>query len=129
MRYRDPKAAVDWLCNAFGFTPHMVADDGHGDVVHAQLTFGQCMIMVGPVGSDGYDALICQPDEAGGRVTQAPYIVISDPATHAEQAKTAGADILMGPMEEGGRGVMYTCRDPEGHIWNFGEYDPWKTAE
>ena len=23
----------------------------------------------------------------------------------------------------GGRG--YSCRDPEGHIWNFGTYDPW----
>lgn len=27
----------------------------------------------------------------------------------------------------GGRG--YTCRDPEGHIWNFGSYDPWAEAE
>ena len=23
----------------------------------------------------------------------------------------------------GGRG--FTCRDPEGHLWNFGSYDPW----
>ncbi|HZF33304.1 MAG TPA: glyoxalase, partial [Candidatus Angelobacter sp.] len=23
----------------------------------------------------------------------------------------------------GGRG--YSCRDPEGHLWNFGTYDPW----
>ena len=25
---------------------------------------------------------------------------------------------------EGGR--VYTCRDPEGHIWSFGTYDPWR---
>jgi uncharacterized glyoxalase superfamily protein PhnB len=23
----------------------------------------------------------------------------------------------------GGRG--YSCRDSEGHLWNFGTYDPW----
>ena len=26
----------------------------------------------------------------------------------------------------GGRG--YACRDPEGHTWWFGTYDPWKAA-
>jgi len=19
----------------------------------------------------------------------------------------------------------YTCRDPEGHVWSFGDHDPW----
>ncbi|PYA16645.1 glyoxalase, partial [Pseudomonas aeruginosa] len=19
----------------------------------------------------------------------------------------------------------FTCRDPEGHVWSFGSYDPW----
>ena len=23
-------------------------------------------------------------------------------------------------------GRSYACRDPEGHIWNFGTYDPWQ---
>ena len=22
----------------------------------------------------------------------------------------------------------YLCRDPEGHIWNCGSYDPWAVA-
>ena len=26
-------------------------------------------------------------------------------------------------QDYGGR--AYTCRDSEGHIWNFGSYDPW----
>ncbi|MEP7097563.1 MAG: glyoxalase, partial [Dokdonella sp.] len=26
--------------------------------------------------------------------------------------------------EYGGTG--YSCRDPEGHLWWFGSYDPWK---
>ena len=24
-------------------------------------------------------------------------------------------------------GKNYSCYDPEGHLWNFGSYDPWKT--
>ena len=26
----------------------------------------------------------------------------------------------------GGRG--FSCFDPEGHLWNFGSYDPWHSA-
>jgi len=21
---------------------------------------------------------------------------------------------------------VFSCRDPEGHLWNIGSYDPWK---
>jgi uncharacterized glyoxalase superfamily protein PhnB len=21
--------------------------------------------------------------------------------------------------------ILYSCRDPDGHLWNFGTYDPW----
>ena len=27
----------------------------------------------------------------------------------------------------GGRG--YSCRDVEGHLWNFGSYNPWQAAK
>jgi uncharacterized glyoxalase superfamily protein PhnB len=27
-------------------------------------------------------------------------------------------------QDYGGRD--YTCRDPEGHVWTFGTYDPWE---
>ncbi len=30
---------------------------------------------------------------------------------------------VMLPRPYGGRG--YTGRDPEGHVWAFGSYDPW----
>jgi uncharacterized glyoxalase superfamily protein PhnB len=26
-------------------------------------------------------------------------------------------------QDYGGR--LYSCRDPEGHLWSFGSYDPW----
>ena len=24
-------------------------------------------------------------------------------------------------------GRVYSCRDPQGQLWNFGSYDPWQT--
>ena len=46
LRYRDAPAMIDWLCKAFGFEKHAVYADGN-TVHHAQLTFGNGMIMLG----------------------------------------------------------------------------------
>jgi uncharacterized glyoxalase superfamily protein PhnB len=44
------------------------------------------------------------------------------------RVKRSGAEIVLDIIDQsyGGRG--FTCRDPEGHIWNVGTYDPWKTV-
>jgi uncharacterized glyoxalase superfamily protein PhnB len=66
-----------------------------------------------------------QPDEIGGAETQTSYVVVSDADLVYRQARAAGAEIIMDIKDEdyGGRG--FSCRDLEGHIWNFGTYDPW----
>ena len=83
------------------------------------------MIMLGSARQGDYDRLITQPDEIDGAVTQAPYVVVEDADAHYARAKAAGAEIVLEIKTEdyGGRG--YTCRDPEGHVWNFGTYHPW----
>src|SRR5690606_15221737 len=35
------------------------------------------------------------------------------------------AVIVIDPDDEVNRGRGYSCRDPEGHVWNFGTYNPW----
>src|SRR6185369_1823600 len=70
LRYRNALAAIDWLCNAFGFEKQAVYADGE-TVHHAQLTFGNGMIMLGSVSNDNaWGKRIAQPDEIGGRETQ-----------------------------------------------------------
>ena len=83
------------------------------------------MIMLGSVQANEYGRLKKQPAEIDGAETQAPYIIVADADAHYTRAKSAGAEIVMDIKDEdyGGRG--YKCRDPEGHIWNFGTYDPW----
>jgi uncharacterized glyoxalase superfamily protein PhnB len=44
-RYRDAPAAIEFLCRAFGFERHLVVPGEDGTIVHAQLRFGNGMIM------------------------------------------------------------------------------------
>ena len=125
LRYRDAAAAIDWLCRAFGFERHLVVPGENGKIAHAQLSFGNGMIMLGSGSDNEYQKVLRHPEEIGRRVTQAPYVIVAYPDVHYRQAKAAGAKIVLDIVDHdyGGRG--YTCRDPEGHVWSFGSYDPW----
>ncbi len=46
LRYTDAPAAVEWLCRAFGFEKHLVVPGEGETIAHAQLTFGNGMIML-----------------------------------------------------------------------------------
>ncbi len=125
MRYRDAAAAIEWLCNAFGFERHLVVPGDHGAIVHAELVFGNGMIMLGSARDDEFGKLQKPPCDVGGVGTQSAYVIVADADAHYARAVGAGAQILVDIKDEdyGGRG--YSCRDPEGHLWNFGTFDPW----
>ena len=125
LRYRNAPAAIDWLCETFGFERHLVVPGENGIIVHAQLSFGNGMIMLGSATDSEFGRLMKQPGEIGGAETQCAYVVVTDPDAIYAKAKTAGAKIAIDIKDEdyGGRG--FSCYDPEGHLWNFGSYDPW----
>jgi uncharacterized glyoxalase superfamily protein PhnB len=126
LRYRDASAAIEWLCATFGFEKQAVYANPDGVIVHAQLSFGNGMIMIGPVNAETeWGKLVRQPDEIGGAETQSSYLVVQDADLIYERARAAGAQIVIDIKFEdyGGRG--FSCRDPEGHLWNIGTYDPW----
>lgn len=126
LRYRDAPAAIEWLCRAFGFERHLVVPGPNETIAHAQLSFGNGMVMLGSLTGSDFDQLIKQPDEVGGAETQSPYLIVGDADIVYLRAKAAGARIVMEIKDEeyGGRG--FSCRDLEGRLWNFGTYDPWK---
>jgi uncharacterized glyoxalase superfamily protein PhnB len=128
LRYRDAHAAIDWLCRAFGFERRVVYEDDAGGIMHAQLTYGNGMIMLGSVRDDGFGRHMLQPDQTGGRETQCACVIVRDCRAHYEQAKAAGAEIVDDYAEQDYGGAGYGCRDPEGHLWWFGSYDPWSEA-
>jgi uncharacterized glyoxalase superfamily protein PhnB len=124
LRYRDAPAAIDWLCRAFGFEKQAVYEGQDGIIEHAQLTFGNGMIMLGSVRETEYGHLMRTPAEAGGN-TQSVYLIVDDADAHHARAKLAGAEIVIALVTQDYGGRDYTCRDPEGHVWTFGTYDPW----
>ncbi len=125
LRYRDVAAAIDWLCRAFGFECRRLYKDELIGITHAQLAFGNGMVMVAPVVDSKYGRQLRQPDEIGGASTQGIYVIVNSADALYAQAKAAGAQIAIELKDEdyGGRG--FTCHDPEGHLWSFGTYDPW----
>ena len=122
--YRDAGAMVDWLSEAYGFEKQRVVRSDNGELQHALLTFGDSMIIVVGIEDKKLERLIVHPDQIGGVETQACYLVVPDIDAHCARATAKGAEIVSG-IEGKNRGDRsYVSRDPEGHIWMFGTYDP-----
>jgi uncharacterized glyoxalase superfamily protein PhnB len=124
LRYRDPDTAIPWLLQAFGFEEHSIVTSDDGKAAYAQLMHRGSLIIVGPVRDSELDRLMRQPDEIGGAETQSCYLVVEDADAHYIRARAAGAKILLKLKTDDNGGRGYTCADPEGHIWNFGTFDP-----
>jgi uncharacterized glyoxalase superfamily protein PhnB len=128
LRYADAPRAIEFLCEAFGFERRAVylSEADPNIVQHAQLVWADRMIMVYSINDTEYAraAKMKTAAEAGGP-TMGLYLIVEDVDGHAERARAAGAEIILGPddKEYGGRG--YSARDPEGNVWSFGSYDPW----
>jgi uncharacterized glyoxalase superfamily protein PhnB len=119
LRYNDAHAAIDLLVNAFGFTTRAVHEDDNRVVQHAELAYGDGVIMLGDAPREP-DANRLEMPIGGGSV----YIVVDDPDAHYERAKAAGVKIRRELRDEdyGSRG--YSAEDPEGNLWSFGTYRP-----
>ncbi|MDB5465493.1 MAG: glyoxalase [Phenylobacterium sp.] len=116
--YQDPKAALDWLERAFGFELSMLIEDGEGNLAHSQMRFGNAAVMIG----NEWTADHKSPRSIGGKNTQTVHIQIdTDVDAHCEQARAAGAEILMEPATQFYGDRTYRCRDPEGHIWTVAQ--------
>lgn len=119
LRYRDAEAAVTWLGEAFGFTPQAVYRDDDGTVRHAELAFGDGLLMLGQT----------PPVDAPGRLdyeqgVTSTYAYCADPDALFARAVAAGAVEAM-PLRDTDYGSReFSVRDPEGHVWSFGTYRP-----
>jgi uncharacterized glyoxalase superfamily protein PhnB len=126
LRYKDAPAAMEWLCKVLGCTKHAVYANEDGTIAHAELALGGGMIMLGSTKDDAYGNRFKSPEETGGLETCSVFITVADADVVYARAASAGAVIarLIQDMDYGSR--EFTIRDPEGHSWSVGTYDPWK---
>ncbi len=117
--YVDPKRALLWLEDAFGFEPLMVILDENENVAHSEMSYGASVVMIGNEWSADHKS----PRSIGGKNTQTVHVQLErgdDIDAHCARAKKAGAEILQEPGTQFYGDRTYRARDPEGHIWTFG---------
>jgi uncharacterized glyoxalase superfamily protein PhnB len=126
LRYKDAPAAMEWLSNVLGCTKHAVYANEDGTIAHAELALGGGIIMLGSTKDDEHGKRFRSPEETGGVETCSVYITVADADAVYARAQSAGAEIVrpIQDMDYGSR--EFAIRDPEGHSWSVGTYDPWK---
>jgi uncharacterized glyoxalase superfamily protein PhnB len=125
LQYRDALAAIDWLCSVLGFARHAVYPGPDNTVGHAELTLNGGMIMLGSHKDDAYGRGLKSPGELGGFETRSSYVIVDDADAVYAKAQEAGAEIVR-PIQDTAYGSReFTVKDPEGHSWSVGTYDPW----
>ena len=121
-RYRNASAAIEFLVQAFGFERRLVVPGESDRILHAQLTLGNGMVMLGSTP----EGVVPQSAPVQEHI-QSVYVIVDNPDLHYAHAKAAGATIVseIETKEYGGRG--YSCNDLEGNVWHFGDFDPWRS--
>ena len=108
IRYKNCEKAIEWLCEAFGFGKHLTVPSDAGSILHAQLVYGDCMIMLGSAHEvDEFGRLNSSPIELEGQNTASIYLVVEDVNAHYKKALEKGVEIVLDIKDEdfGGRAI------------------------
>jgi uncharacterized glyoxalase superfamily protein PhnB len=116
--YRDAPAAIEWLERAFGFEEKMVVPGPDGTIAHAELSYGDGIVMLGSASNASASAAGQAPGP------QSIYVAVEDADAHHDRAKAAGAEVFRELVDTDYGSRDYGALDPEGHQWNFGTYRP-----
>ncbi len=116
--YRDPRAALDFLERAFGFETRLAVETDTGAMPHSESVFeGGVVIVVGPPAGPA-----ASPLDIGGRMTGHVHVQLQGGIDAlCERARAAGASIQREPADQAYGDRVFTCLDPEGHSWSFGQ--------
>ncbi len=118
LAYKDTRAALEWLQRVFGFEPSEILTDADGHVVHAEMTHGDGIVMIGSEWADWTRS----PVSLGGKNTQRVHVRIeSGIDEHCARARQAGATIVKEPEDQFYGERAYIAADLEGHYWTFSQ--------
>lgn len=116
--YKDNRAALSWLKKAFGFEVGEVLTDANDNIVHAEMTHGDGVVMIGQEWADWTKS----PASVDGKNTQRVFVrVDSGIDEHCARARQAGATITKEPADEFYGERSYIAVDLDGHHWTFSQ--------
>lgn len=121
--YDNPRAAIEWLCRAFGFRVRIQVEGEGGAILHSELELADGLIMV----ADAKRKPRCaSPRSLQGTNTQSLMVYVDDAEAHCRHAREQGAVILTEPMvadygDEYWADRCYEAEDLEGHRFWFAE--------
>jgi len=115
LSYADAPAALDFLVRAFGFEERFRMDMPDGRIGHAELAFGDEVVM------------LASEWDAGGVVSplRLPavhaqiHVTVDDVDAHYARARAGGATIATEPADQEYGMRSYRALDPEGQRWIF----------
>ena len=116
LTYKDAPKAVRWLQDAFGFAEKAVYPADDGKIAHAELSFGNGIVMFGSQRNE--------PDNPWATNDFGIYVAVDDVDAHHARAEAAGAEIVKPPYDTDYGAREYHARDCEGRLWSFGTYRP-----
>jgi len=102
--YPEIGPAIDWLCNAFGFTLRLRIGDHR-----AQLNVGDGAV------------ILSQRQLAGPEDFQSVLVRVDDVDLHLEHARNHGARVLSLPQDRMYGERQYNVEDFAGHHWPFSQ--------
>jgi uncharacterized glyoxalase superfamily protein PhnB len=115
LRYRDARAAIQFLTETLGLRLGHVTTASDGRVAHAELGWGSGIVMVSGRGPEP------SPFDTGRTCL---YLVAEDPDALHDKVVAAGGEILMPLVDQEYGSREFAAADPEGNIWCFGTYQP-----
>ena len=123
--YRDAAAAIDWLCDAFGFQIRIKVEGENGRIEHCELENGDGLVMIAqesPGAAQPWRSALRSPSSLEGANTQSLMVYVDDADSHCAHARARGARILEEPTThdygaDHWADRSYAALDPEGHIW------------
>ncbi len=123
--YQDAAAAIDWLCDAFGFQVRLKVEGDQGQIEHSELTYGDGLIMVAqetPQSPRPWKSTMRSPKSLDGAATQSIMFFVDDAEAHCAHARARGARIVeeLATHDYGAdywSDRSYGALDPEGHVW------------
>jgi uncharacterized glyoxalase superfamily protein PhnB len=126
---KDADKAIDFYQRAFGFEKKFAMPGPQGKTGHAEMTYKEGNIMLGPEANMG-SCPARAPATTGVTSPVGLYVYCDDVDALYKRATAAGAKGDMPPQDMFWGDRLCKLTDPDGHVWNFatnvGDFDPSK---